>query len=92
MITIIISNYYYIINILLYLYELIKKNQILYIIYFYIYRPKAALAAIKKKMTNANPHVALFALLVRKLNALINILLFIYYYLYYKHVVLLLRF
>lgn len=36
--------------------------------YFYIYRPKAALAAIKKKMTNANPHVALFALLVRKLN------------------------
>lgn len=27
-------------------------------------QPKAALAAIKKKMTNANPHVALFALLV----------------------------
>ncbi|XP_017759321.1 PREDICTED: hepatocyte growth factor-regulated tyrosine kinase substrate isoform X2 [Eufriesea mexicana] len=27
-------------------------------------QPKAALAAIKKKMTNANPHVALYALLV----------------------------
>lgn len=31
-----------------------------------MYRPKIALAAIKKKITNANPHVALYALLVRR--------------------------
>lgn len=38
----------------------------------YVSRPKAALAAIKKKVTNSNPHVALYALLVRNNGTIVN--------------------
>lgn len=34
---------------------------------FYKFRPKVALTAIRKKMNNSNPHIALYALLVRYL-------------------------
>lgn len=43
----------------MYIYKNIKR----YVLY--VCRPKAALAAIKKKMINPNPHVVLYALLVR---------------------------
>lgn len=37
-----------------------------------IFRPKYALAAIKKKLYNANPHIAMFGLQVRQQEHFLN--------------------
>jgi hypothetical protein len=37
-----------------------------------IFRPKYALAAIKKKLYNANPHIAIFGLQVRQQEKFLN--------------------